>query len=46
MIFEIYHEISLQLGIDEESEEKLGAKEEVVIQNIDMKGIVKDILHN
>lgn len=29
MIFEIYHEISLQLGIDEESEKELGTKEEV-----------------
>ena len=34
------------MGIDEESEEKLGTKEEVNIQNIDIKGIVKDILHN
>jgi len=46
MILEIYHEISLQLGIDEESEKELGTQEDILVENIDIKGIIKDILHN
>ena len=46
MIVEIYHEISLQLGIDEESENQRGQQEELQVKNIDIKSIVKDILLN
>ena len=46
IVFEIYHEISLQLGIDEESEKELGKQEELQAEIIDLEGIVKDILHN
>ena len=46
IIFEIYHEISLQLGIDEESEKELGKQEDLQTEIIDLKGILKDLLHN
>ena len=46
IVFEIYQEISLQLGVDEEKEKEIGQEEVLLVENLDLKSIVKDILHN
>lgn len=46
MVFELYHELALQLGIDDATEKEYGSENDIDCSIIDLKAIVKDILHN
>ena len=47
MGFELYHNLALELGLDDATEQEYGDDEhEIDVSIVNLKGMVKNILHN